>query len=486
MEKLTRVPVALWLFLVAAAYYGVLCAKSYTWVFLSSDSGDWLMTSNWFVVPQPYGSPLYILLMRLLGTFPGDTVIWATVLLSVLPSAVTVTLVYLIVNKLVENWKIATTSAIVLLGSAVFLTQSTILEEYALTTMLMTLGFWLYLNGHRYRTAICWGAAAAIHVFVLGAILFWLIVERQRYLKPLAVVTVPIIIAFYGFILLLMYMDTPRVLAGGLNMYSLNQYMTITTGAILGQLSVFEAPKRVLLTARLVVMGFGVALIPFVKAFRKPIAKPIAVMTGIILWTFWYQITNIDPAAWTFITYASPFIAVLIGVGLSRLSVIHLKVVLVGALVLVAVNGVFLNADRLTNERPLATDYYESLWSLPAGSVVVCEPGPYSLGLYYAMSEGKSLVPLVYPYIGHEGDAWGFDDYRDWLNRRFALYLDDDFDTLTAVVHLQHRGYAIYFVSTPTQQSDVRRALELENTSWYQIKRVVGLTGLEPEPSIKE
>ena len=143
------------------------------------------MCSNWFVVPQPYGSPLYILLMRLLGTFPGNTVIWATILLSVIPSAVTVALVYLIVTKLVNNKVIATTAALVLMGSAVFLTQSTILEEYALTTMLLTLSFWTYINSRRYLTALCWGLAVAIHVFVLGAIFFWLIVEWRRYAKPL-------------------------------------------------------------------------------------------------------------------------------------------------------------------------------------------------------------------------------------------------------------------------------------------------------------
>ena len=485
MARLTGVPIAVWVFLVAATYYSILSARSYTWVFASSDSGDWLATSNMWFVPQPYGSPLYILLMRLLGTLPGDTVIWATILLSVLPSAVTVALVYLIVNKLVNRKVIATVSALVLLGSAVFLTQSTILEEYALATMLMTLGFWTYLSGQRYRTAICWGLAASVHVFVLGAILFWLIIEWRKYLKPLAVITVPIVVAFYGFILLLMYLDTPRLLAGGLNLYSLKQYLTITGGAILGQLSIFEAPKRLLLTGRLLLMSFGLALAPLAKCVKKPIAKPIAVMLGIILWTLWYQITCLDPLSWTFLTYASPFIAVLVGVGLSKLGAAHLKYVTVGALALIAVNAVFLNANTLTNEKPLATTYYTALQELPDGSIVLCEPGAYSLGLYYAMSEGKGLIPLVYPYIGHTGDAWGFDDYRSWLNRTYGLSLGDDFDTLTAVAYLKSRGYDVYYASTPTQQSSVRQALVLEDTQWTQVKKVTGLTGLEPESYMK-
>jgi len=461
---------------VAFAYYAILSAKTYTWVFISSDSGDWLAASNWWFVPQPYGSPLYILLGHLLNAFPGDLVIKMTLLLSVLPSAVTVILVYLIVKRLTNNIKVATVSSFVLLGSAIFLTQSTVLEIYALATMLLVLGFWTYLNDRRYLTAICWGLGVSVHVFVLGAILFWLIIEWRRYLKPLLTTTVPIVAVFYGFILALMYLDTPRLLAGGLNVYSLKQYMFVTTGAILGQLSIFEAPKRLLLTAQLLLMSFGVALVPLVKSIKKPIAKPIAVMLGIILWTFWYQITCIDPASWTFITYASPFIAILIGLGLSRLGRVHLKYVAAGALILIITNGIVLSANQLTNEKPLATDYYNALQELPDGSIVLVNPGSYSLGLFYVISEGKDLSPLVYPYR----DDWKFVDYENWFRNNYVINTGPS--TLDTVeLNLGN----IYYADSPGRHSNIRQSLVLEDTKWTQIKRIVGLTGLEPESYIK-
>ncbi len=472
----------------AFAYYVVLSAKTYTWVFMSSDSGDWLAASNWWFVPQPYGSPLYILLGHFLNLFPGDLVIKMTIVLSVLPSAITVMLVYLIVKRLTNRQSIASASAAVLLGSAVFLTQSTILEEYALATMLLTLSFWTYINSRRYWTALCWGLAVAVHVFVLGAILFWLIIEWRTYTKPLLVITAPIIAAFYGFILLLMFQDTPRLLGGGLNVYSLKQYLTVTTGAILGQLSIFEAPKRLLLTSQLVLMSFGLALVPLVKSVKKPISKPIAVALGIILWTFWYQITNIDPSAWTFITYASPFIAVLAGVGLLRLGKFHLRLVCAGALVLILANSAFLNANNLTNDRPLATDYYEALQELPDGSIVLTNPGSHSLGLFYAMSEGKDLVPLVYPYM----DDWNFFDYGLWLHQTYDIetyvITSPGFHRWKGTLEIVEDNLSskdVYYADTPWRHSDIRRCLVLESTEWTQIKKVVGLTGLEPEPALK-
>jgi len=488
MAKLIRLPIAFWIFLLSAIYYGVLSAKTYTWVFISSDSGDWLAASNMWFVPQPYGSPLYILLGQLLNLFPGDLVIKMTILLSVIPSAITLMLVYLIVMKLTNKQSIAATSTVVLLGSTIFLTQSTILEEYALTTMLLTLSFWTYINSRRYLTALCWGLAVAVHVFVLGAIFFWLIVEWRRYVKPLVAVTLPLIVVFYGFILLLMYLETPRLIAGGLNVYSLKQYLTVTAGAILGQLSIFEAPKRLLLTSQLMLMSFGLALLPVANSIKKPIGKPIAVMLGIILWTFWYQITNIDVAAWTFITYASPYIAVLVGIGLSRMKIFHLKVVVTGALILVVVNGIFLNANKLTNEKPLATEYYEALQELPDGSIVLASSGSHSLGLYYAMSEGKDLVPLIYPYL----DDWNFFDYGLWLHRTYGIetyvITSPGFHRWKGTLELIEDNLGVvevYYASTPWRQSDTRRCLVLEDTEWTQIKRVTGLTGLEPEPFVK-
>ena len=468
------------LFLVAVLYYAALCAKEYTWVFISSDSGDWLAASNWWLVPQPYGSPLYIMLGHFLNAFPGDLAIKMTIALSVIPSAVTVLLVYLITYKLTSSRSIALVAPCVLLGSAVFLTQSTVLEEYALATMFLTLGFWCYLGKRTYLTAISWGLGASIHVFVLGATLFWLLVEWRRYLKPFLLATTPIVAGFYGFILLLMYLDTPRLFAGGLSYFSLQQYLTTTAGAILGQLSIFEAPKRLLLTIQILLMSFGLAVIPFAKGVSKPITRSTLVMIGIVMWTLWYQVTSLDPAAWTFITYASPFIAIIVGVGLARLSASHANYIIAGALALIIVNASLLNADLLTREKPLARTYAEALWELPDSSIVLTSAGSYSMGLYYVMSEGKDLIPLTYPYL----DDWEFRDYATWLQQKHSI---DAVNSGTLDVIEDELPYKeIYYADSSWRQSDIRHSLILESTQWSQISRVTGLTGLPPEPFIKE
>ena len=80
-------------FAISFIYYSILSSKVYTWLFASGDSGDWLAASNWWIVPQPYGSPLYISLGHFLDLFGGDLVVKMTILLSCLPAAITVMLV---------------------------------------------------------------------------------------------------------------------------------------------------------------------------------------------------------------------------------------------------------------------------------------------------------------------------------------------------------------------------------------------------------
>ena len=477
-----KVSMPIMLFILAALFYGVLCAKEYTWVFMSSDSGDWLAASTAWMVPQPYGSPLYILLGRFLSICPGDLVLKMTILLSILPSAVTVAMTYLIANKLTSSRKVALTSAIVLLGSAVFLTQSTVLEEYALTTMLLVLSFWVYLNGHRYRTVVLWGLAASIHVFVLGIITFWLLVEWRRYLKPTICVTLPIVAVFYSAILLIMSLDTPKLFAGGLNFEALEAYLTTTAGAVVGQLSIFEAPKRLLITIEILLVSFGFALIPLVKAFKRPITRAVLVMLGIVTWTLWYQITCTDSASWTFLIYASPFIAVLAGLGLSRLNGLHMKYVLAGALVLVLVNALFLNANILTQSDPKASSYKQALWELPDNSVVLTNADSYLMGIAYVINEGKDIVPLVYPYM----EDWEFWDYYDWLRDRYGNIVRIAPSTFETIALNLEDGVDVYYANSPSKYSTIRRCFDYEDTQWPQIKRIVGFTGLDPEPFIRE
>lgn len=462
---------------VSLSYLIVLSAKTYTWVFVSSDSGDWLACANRWMVPQPYGSPLYIALCRLVGLLPGSQPLNLTILLSCLPSDITIVLIYLIVKHLTNKTSLAIVSSLVLLGSAVFLSQSTVLEEYALAAMFLTAATYAYVKGNKMLTVVLLGLGTAVHIFIGTLLLAWLIAEWKswrQWLKPAIVYGVTVGVS-YSFILLLMVLDTPRLLAGGLNAHSLISYLTVTTGAILGQLSLFEAPTRLLYLSSLVLASLGLALIPIGFSWQKPITRTTVLLVGITLITLWYYGTNIDPMAWPFIAFASPALAILCGLGLARMRPYHKYIVALGAVILLLLNGVFLNANTLTNIDPRASTYRQELQSLPDGSIVLATPGAYSLGLFYVINEGKDLVPLIYV------DNWKFYDYQAWLQDNYDItVLPSTLDTIEANL----KDTPSYFVGSPNINYSIKSALELESIGNIYIEEITGLTGLPPEPEL--
>lgn len=463
--------VALYIGLVALIYYAFLCAKDYTWVFVSGDSGDWLATANWWMTPQPYGSPLYILLCRLVGLMSGNLPFNVTWFLSAIPAAISVGVVYLIVKHLTGKNLVALVSSLVLLGSAVLLSQATVVEEYALATMFVTLATYFRLKDRPYLTALCVGLGTAVHVIVLIIALAWLAAEF-RYWRPkikAIVLSGVVITVFYSFVLVLMAMDTPRLLAGGLNFKSFMNYVGAIGGSVVGQLSVFEFPLRLWDFARIILASLGLALIPIIYSVKQRASGLRIVLLGTIFVVVGYYLTCLDYTTWTFLSLVMPALAIMTGIGLDKLRPYHTKAVLAGCVMLIVLNSMFMNANILTNERPTARAYYNELSELPTGSVVVTHASFYSLGAFYAMSEGVEIIPLVFPYL----DWWEFEDYRVWLNETYNLDIPKDVDTIGTVQYFLDGNTPIYFAYHPTRQSDLRDCLILENDTG--LRKVLGV-----------
>ena len=410
------------IFLFSFVYYSLLSAKQYTMLFASGDSGDWLAASNWWIVPQPYGSPLYITLGHFLDLFPGDLVIKMTILLSCLPAAITVMLVYLIVKHLTNKTHIAMIASVVLLGASIFLTQASILEEYSIAVMFVALAYYLYLKDKKKLTALSLGLGSAVHILVIPIALLWLALERKQW--RVWIRTLPIYIVSgilpYGLVLYLMASDTPRLLAGGLSWQAINSYLGSTS--VFGTLSIMALPERALDFASLILMSFGLAVIPIWLAFRRPWAAHIKILIISIAFPIWYYLTCIDPTSWTFMTYACPFIAVAVGIGLTKVKREYvIKAVTASAVFLVIINMAFMNAGLLAKEEPKAMEYYNEIQAIPDGSAVVIWRGGFEfMALCYAMSEGKDLTPIYFTDWNYEKDAL-YQYYIEWINNYYSI-----------------------------------------------------------------
>ena len=434
--------------IVAFAYYVVLSSKSFTWLYTSADSADWLVIANWWMVPQPLGSPLFLLLCQAISHLPGNLLINMTVLLSCLPSAISVSFVYLITKQLTGKVHLSVISSLILLGSMTFLTQSTVLELYAITTMFLTISLFFLSKKRMKLFYLFLGFGAAVHssIFIVTFIITLIILLRgktlinlRRLIRPVMVFIVSGILP-YSLILLLMHLDTPRFFAGPLDWYHLNGYFIGIANSVVGTISVFDFPQRILSFSSILISSLFLSLIPLVHSLRRPYDEVKLILISVVGFYMWYYLTCFDPATWPYLIMAFPAIAIMVGVyGLTEGSIkgsirvlkrsitvfkgsgtTLIKLVTVSSIVLIILNGVFMNANTLTNQNPVATTLERELIALPEDSVVVTLPGATTMTVLYVMSKGKYIVPLMVGPV-----EYGFKGYQDYLRTEYGIVGDN-------------------------------------------------------------
>jgi hypothetical protein len=207
-------------------------------------------------------------------------------------------------------------------------------------------------------------------------------------------------------------------LTSGLSWSGINNYLG--ANGTIGSLSLFETPERLLNFIEIFSVSLGLALIPLILSFKGIFKQSKAILLAIltILFVVFLYVTDNDPITWHFLPIAYPLIMVLIALGLYKMRQYHQKVIAVGACVLILVNGIFLNANVLANQYPVAQDYSQELRDLPDGSYVVGSAGGYGLENYYVMATGKDIRPLFF-----NGDIPNIYDFStDWQNN-YRTYL---------------------------------------------------------------
>ena len=273
--------------LFALLYFGILCAKSYSWLNASGDSGDWLAGSTIWMNVQPFGSPVFILLGHLVHFLvPNHLVLGMEFGLNVLPSAITVSMTYIILKKL-TSVKHAFIGALILCSAALFMAQSTILDEFALATMFVTIALWFYFNGKKKLTALFLGLASGVNIICVVISVIWFLYhwkEIKQWANALwiwfAVGVVP-----YSMVLILMYLPVPRLIAGSLSFGSIDNYLG-SSGTV-GSISWYGFLTRFPQGMAILIISLGFALVPLFVGLKKPFSKLIWLMIGLVGFNLW-------------------------------------------------------------------------------------------------------------------------------------------------------------------------------------------------------
>lgn len=380
------------------------------------------------MVPQPWGSPLYISLGHLLNWVVGpnsDLVPVMTIFLSVVPAAITAALIYLIVYKWTDSISRGILAALISVGSVVFLSQATILEEYSLAVMFLTLAIYFTVTEHRLLACLSFGLGSAVHVMVGVTAILWFFAhwsQKRNWFLPMVIGGI-VGLSSYSLILYLMWADTPRLVAGGLSWSHISGYLG--SSSVVGSLAIQGLPQRLLLASGILVLTLGLAVVPLIRRVKNTVQLSCLIrgLWAIAGFAFWYYLTSSDPTTWTFTVFAVPPLVILAATAIKDREI---NVISFGAIVLVVINVFFLNARTLTAADPVAREYLHSIVQIPEGSAVVIHRGGWeALGLFNVMSDGYYVTPIFMQWqdesINPGDDNALYASYVDWMKYKRGI-----------------------------------------------------------------
>ena len=230
MQVKKFVPFIIGLF--SLGYFALLCAPNLTWLCTCCDGTIYLRSAKYFVLSHSTGAPLFNMLNWLVVRIPLGTEFWRLAMLSVIASSLTAVLLYLIARRYTSGWKTYLPSAI-WLGSGLVVSQSTIVETYALVTLTMVLAYYLHLTKHNKLKYLVCALGLAIH-HLIGFVLIPLLISdymNKQSLKP-ALLSLVGIIPYAAYLPLAN--KAPYVWIGGETLHDYFVYFTNASGLVGG------------------------------------------------------------------------------------------------------------------------------------------------------------------------------------------------------------------------------------------------------------
>lgn len=462
--------IPLLIFLGSGAYYYALSSKIYTWIYTSGDAGDWLLQLNWWMTPQCWGKPLYVLLVKstnYLFFFMDD--VGKITMLSVIGGAAIVMFSYLIARNLTGKIGYGLMAAVIVLGCNIVLTQSTVLEQYTVLGALFMAFVYYYQQGKMLPAIIFLGLTAATHEIGFVFTVLFIIVEIRNIRGLVKYIPIYALFGLLPYMLIVGTMvshDTPKLLGGFFTFESINSYGGNTTTT--AGLALTEAPDRFLDMSRILLSSLGFAIIPVAVTFKKPWDNTKKLVIFATVFVAWFYFTNLFPSVWKWLTVVIPVIVCWSMVYIRQQPNWQKGIIVMGAIALVITNTFWFNADTLAREKPLATDYYEDLMELPDGAAVITpRGGAYGFALFYAISDGKDLIPLA---LRKPDDEWlspeedqGFKDYLWWLEDEYGITGSNTYEITKDAMN---KGHQVYYATPMTKLWEAAFIYEEEGYEW--------------------
>lgn len=373
------------------------CAPNYTWVNTDSDGIHYTYSAEWLYPSHKGSAPLYLLLGRLFLFLPMGTEFWRMALISAISGIVASLLIMQIIKLKTGNKWYGAIGALIYGGSALAISQNTIIDSYPLVTV-VCLGVYLACLKKKWLTAsILIGIAGAVHPTAMLVVIPMLIVYKElRTWRRLSVMAS--FLVFYLYVPLTNrppYMwEAPNDTGGVLGFIrdSVDTAIMLT-----GKLAIYDLPKRLLDTAGLVLLNFAViGIIPLYYAFKNGNGWWKNVLFWMMAIPTIYYMTDLAPQTYVYMLPSIAFGAIAIGIGLSRINRRVVYATVFCTLALLVFNANYFDIGRTLDKNLSAVKYYQvELNKVPDGQILMPYYGWEWAAIYrYNRENNRNIIPV--------------------------------------------------------------------------------------------
>lgn len=437
--------------LVIGAVFAVLLmdvAPDYTWANTDSDGIHYVYSAQFFVPSHKTSAPLFLLLSHLFLYIPFGTEAWRVSLLSAVASTVAAVFVCLSVRQLTSKKTLALLSVILYGGSALVISQSTIVETYALVTMFSVSAYYFSLKKRWGLCAVMLGLGLAVHTLTLVVAGMIALFNKDFRCWEYAGIIVAFLL-FYLYIPITTALNHPPDMWGNTTVKSFVWDNISTTMMLLGGLSIWDFPKRVLDTLGLLGVSLGLALLPIAIMARQ--------WKSLLFWLFLLPIlffaTNLAFQTYVYLMPSIAFGSILACVGLNKLNRKWLYATGFVAIVLFAFNANYFDLGRTLDKNLSAAKFYrEELPKVPDGAILMPQYGWEWAAIYpFNKRENRNITavaidtlvsPIYQEYLKENGIKFEDNFDRDTNTRQVFI--------ATSVVNLNEKVWTTETIDAAT------------------------------------
>lgn len=371
-------------------------ANGLTWINTDSDGAHYLFASKYMLLAHDTSAPLFLLLGRLFLYLPFGTEAWRFGLLLALSTIVASVIIYKIVRyHLNDNSKArfyALIASLIYGGSALVISQSTIIDTYAFVTMLGVLAYYFAIQKKWIWVSVAIGLLWATHTLFAWMIWLPLLIQYKPLRDRVLIFITLSFLLFYAYIPIVVAVNNPPDMWNNTTI----QGFFMGSGGVLtmltGQIAIYDMPKRILDTIGILGVSLGFGFIILLFTLWK-IRKTEKALLWLILVPVIYFVINLSSQTYVYLMPSIAFGAVAVALGLSKLKLRWSYVTAIVAIGLLVFNANYFDIGRTLDPNMSAMKFYnEELPKIPDGQIFLGGGWNWAMVYLYNKDNDRNII----------------------------------------------------------------------------------------------